>query len=50
MGVEVKDGVVRGGALELEAGLVVVLGGEGLVVVVGGVAGVDAVGAVDQPG
>jgi hypothetical protein len=49
VGVQVEDGVVGRGALELEAGLVVVVGRQALVVVVRGIAGVDAVGAVDQP-
>lgn len=48
VGVQVNDGVVGRGALELETRFVVVVRDEGFVVVVGGVAGVDAVGAVDQ--
>lgn len=45
--VEVQDGVVGRGALELEARLVVVVCRQTVVVVVGGVASVDAVRAVD---
>ena len=45
--VEVEDRVVGGGAFELEARFVVVVGREALVVVVGGVARVDPVGPVD---
>lgn len=48
VGVQVDDGIVGRGALQLESGFVVVVRDEGFVVVVRGVAGVDAVGAVDQ--
>jgi hypothetical protein len=41
--------VVGGSAFELEAGLVIVMGGKTFVVVVGGVSGVYAVWAVDDP-
>lgn len=47
--VEVDDNVVGRGTLELEASLVVVVGGQTLVVVVGGITSIDAVGSVDQP-
>lgn len=48
--VKVDDCVVRGSTLELEACLIVVMGGDELVVVVRGVSGIDAVRSVDQPG
>lgn len=48
VGVQIDDGVVGRGALELETRFVVVVRDEGFVVVVRGVTGVDAVGAVDQ--
>lgn len=48
--VEVLDRVVGRGTLELEASLVVVVGGEALVVVVGCITGIDAVRSIDQPG
>lgn len=49
VGVKVYDLVVGGSAFELEAGLIIVMGGETFVVVVGGISGVDAIWTVDDP-
>jgi hypothetical protein len=48
VGVEVENRVVGGSAFELEAGFVVVVGGDELVVIVRSVTGVDTVWSVDQ--
>jgi hypothetical protein len=40
--------VVGGSALELKAGLIVVMSGETFVVVVGGVSGIDTIWTVDD--
>lgn len=47
VGVEVEDGVVGRGALELEARLVVVVGRQTIIIVVGSVPSVDSVRAVN---